>query len=97
MRPSAARPRMDPKSARSFDGSVMTASTGPWVAMKKIGWVTRLSRYSQSVLTGQSGLGVENARAGKENVITDVIRWGSALAVRTAPVAPWEWPAAATA
>jgi hypothetical protein len=74
----------------------MMASMGPWVEMKNTGWVRCPGWDSQSALTGQSGLANDHLMLGNEKVITDVISRGFAVAVRTAPVAPWECPTAAT-
>ena len=50
----------------------------------------------QSAAVGQSGLGAAQIEFGSENVMTVLIRAGSFVAARTAPVAPCDWPTAAT-
>ena len=50
----------------------------------------------QSAAVGQSGLGAAQIGFGSENVKTVLIRAGSFVAARTAPVAPCEVPTAAT-
>ena len=64
--------------------------------MKKTGRVSAAGSDVQSAAVGQSGLGPDQTEFGSENVMTALIRAGSLVAARTAPVAPCEVPTAAT-
>ena len=96
MMPSAACTEVLRKYAFSVAGLAMIASQMPYVETKKTGWVSAAGFAVQSAAVGQSGLGPDQTEFGSENVMTVLIRAGSLVAARTAPVAPCEVPTAAT-